>query len=379
MEPPTHRSKGNLNKFGLNLFTKIASTEQQNVVLSPASVASAMSMVAAGVTEGSQAEKELELVLGEGYSKPSETNDESVQLSVANSAWLKNQVLAEYKETVRTVFCADVFDIPTDPAVVNQWVETATNGEIKNLLDEIPQNAEALLINAVFFKASWTTKFDEKNTMDAPFYKDGGPEAGEVKKVKMMHLRKEMFKYAEVEVLGKPKQNIRIAEIPYGKNDEYAAVVVVPTGTLSASEVVESLAGEGVSQWDDWMTSLQLRKLDVLAMPRFRVEFGVASLKDAMRSLGINAPFDSTPRNPQFLRMSEATNMYLEDVLHKATIECTEEGTVASAATAAILARRSRPRPNPTVILDRPFLFAIRNKVSGELLFVAKINHPQSP
>lgn len=373
------RSVKSLNEFGLNLFAQIAGSEQENVVLSPASVASAMSMVAAGCTAGEQAEKELTSVLKGGFGKPSVRNDDTVELKVANSAWLKEQVLDSYKKKVKSSYGADVMDMPTDANVVNKWVEDATNGEIKTLLDEVPKDALALLINAVFFKAAWTTKFDPSNTVDAPFYKDGGAEAGEVTKVKMMRLKKQKFNYTEVDVLGKPGERMRIVEIPYGKKDEYSAVALVPTGTVSAREIAGSLAGAGMTQWDTWMASLQNTKLDVLAMPRFKVEYGVESLKSPLRSMGINAVFDSSPSNPQFLAMSEFKNTYLEDVLHKATIECTEEGTVASAATAAIVMMRSLPMPGPTVVLDRPFLFGIRNKLSGALLFLAKIDYPREP
>lgn len=364
-----------LNGFGLKLFARVAE-DGENVVVSPASIASALSMVALGTTEGGQAEKELDALLKEGFVPPGGSSDRAVELHVANSAWLTNTVRDSYKKDVKKVFSADVLPVPKSANVVNEWVSKNTGGNIKTILSEIPEQVVALLINAVYFKAEWKTAFDGKHTVDASFYKDGGAENGEVTKVKMMRLKDETFNYAEVDVPGRAGEKLKIVELPYGKKDEYSAVVVLPTGKVGIAEVGSLFKEGNAESWEAWMSSLAGTKLDLLAMPRFKVEYGVKSLKQDLQGMGMNAAFDSDASNPQLLRMTEDKSTYLDDVLHKATIECNEKGTVASAATAAVVMMRSLPKAKPRMVVDRPFLFTIRNRVSGALLFVARIDKP---
>lgn len=364
-----------LNGFGLKLFARVAQ-DGDNVVVSPASIASALSMVALGTTAGGKAEKELDALLKEGFVPPGGSSDRAVELHVANSAWVSNMVHDSYKKDVKKVFGADVLPIPKSADVVNEWVSKNTAGNIKTVLSEIPEQVVALLINAVYFKAEWKTAFDEKNTVDDSFYNDGGAEKGEMSKVKMMKLKDESFNYAEVDVPGRAEEKLKIVELPYGKKDEYSAVIVLPTGKMGIGEIASLFKEGNAETWEGWMSRLARTKLDVLAMPRFKVEYGVKSLKQDLQGMGMNAAFDSDGSDPQFLRMTEDKSTYLDDVLHKATIECSEKGTVASAATAAVVMFRSLPRANPRVVVDRPFLFTIRNRVSGALLFVARVDKP---
>lgn len=170
---------------------------------------------------------------------------------------------------------------------------------------------------------------------------------------------------------------VKVVELPYGKK-EFAATVVVPTGKLTVAEVAATFEG-GAGVWEEWVEGMSLRRLQELAMPRFKLEFGAQSLKANLAKLGVRAAFEGDAREPQFLRMTADRDAYLDDVLHKATLECTEEGTIATAATAGIMMTRSMPRERPSVVLDRPFLFVIRNTVSGSILFVAKVDNPISP
>lgn len=371
---------GKLNGFGLGLFARLAGEGKRDVVVSPASVASALTMVAAGATEGSAAEKELEALLGEGFGSPASTSDRTVELNVANSAWVSGGVKDAYKAEVKKTLGAQVEPLPSSVDPVNDWVKKQTRGNIDKILDVMPPNVVALLINAVFFKASWTTEFDPAKTQEQPFYSDGGKDtANEVSKVRMMRLTKQSFPYAEVNVEGKTGETLQVVEMPYGTKNEYSATIVVPTGKTTIAEVAGMFKDGNSRLWDEWVSKMRSQKLDLMAMPRFKIEYGVKSLKGELQDLGIKSAFVSDKNNSQFLKMSDDEGTYLDDVLHKATIECTEKGTVASAATAAIVMTRSMPRESPKVVLDRPFLFAIRNRVSGALLFLSRVDNPVSP
>lgn len=371
---------GSLNKFGLSLFARLAAGEGGgNVVISPASVASALTLAAAGATAGSQAEKELEALLGAGFAAPSGDSDPAVTLTVANAAWVAGSVHDSYKQDVKKALGADVFPPPKSISEVNDWVSKATRGNINSIMDSVPSPLVALLVNAVFFKASWTTSFNPAFTTDAPFFGPRGSDGGEpVATVKMMTHRKQSFRYTETRVKNRPDQTVKIVELLYGKKEEYAATIVVPTGQMTVGELAGLFKNGDTTLWDDWVGELVSTKLEVLAMPRFKVEYGAQSLNAPLQDMGIKAAFGSDRSNPQFLRMTADKDAYLSDVLHKATIECNEEGTVASAASAAVVLSRSMPRELPSVVLNRPFLFTIRDRMSGAILFMARIDKPVS-
>eukprot|EP00177_Eucheuma_denticulatum_P007419 GFKZ01013508.1.p1 GENE.GFKZ01013508.1~~GFKZ01013508.1.p1 ORF type:complete len:461 (+),score=81.41 GFKZ01013508.1:94-1476(+) len=360
-----------MNGFGLDLFARVASIER-DVFLSPASIASALAMVAAGATEGGPAEKEFQAVLpdmdelnvGGGRGK-------NVELVVANSAWLTGRVVDGYEKEVGVRFGADVRSLPDDVKEINAWVEKATKGRVKSMMESMPGDVLAILVNAVYFKGSWKTAFQKKDTVESGFKGDKGE--GEVGRVRMMNMRKETFGYM-TETWGE-SGGIQAVELPYGTEEEFGAVLIVPSGRLEVRQVVEKMGKVGV--WDAWMEQLVKTKLDVVAVPRFKLEYGTKSLKEELQQMGLKKAFTGS-ESGEFLKMSMEKSTYLDDVLHKAGIECTEEGTVASAATEAVMMFRSLPRPKPRVIADRPFVFVIRNRVSGAVLFAGRIDKPVS-
>lgn len=155
-------------------------------------------------------------------------------------------------------------------------------------------------------------------------------------------------------------------------------MVIVPQGRAKVGDVIRLFEG-GSKIWDTWTGQMVNQTLDAVGMPRFKMEYGVQSLKGELQGMGVRAAFVSNKEKPPFWELSEDPETYMDDVLHKATIECTEKGTVASAATAVVLMTRSMPRKNPEVWMDRPFVFAVRNRNSGALLFLARVDDPMSP
>jgi len=122
---------------------------------------------------------------------------------------------------------------------------------------------------------------------------------------------------------------------------------------------------------------LELRKSSRevgLLLPRFKAEWGVTSLMPHLRALGVAAAFD--PKARGFSRMSNDPKLHINDVLHKATIEVNEEGTVAAAATAVRMRQLSLPIPIP-MHFNRPFVMLVVHRPSAVPLFAGRFNHPK--
>lgn len=346
-------------------FRILQSLPEKDALISPYSIASALSMLAAGTTAKSPAESEFLKLLPASVAAP-KSPESSVTLHVATSAWVSSSVRKDYIKQIQSQG-AEVEEKPESVDVVNAWVSKATDRNIPSILNSLPEPLVALVINAVFFKAQWTKKFDPADTVDMPFQGAGN--------VRMMHMRNERFPYAYIEA-GDGKA--QIVEIPYGK-EEYAAVAVLPDEGTTLDSLIKELGEKGASGWSEWMEQSFSSKIDVLGVPRFKVEYGAKSLKDTLKSMGLRTAFVIDASAPPFLRLTEDRETYIKDIIHKATLECTEEGTVATAATAAILMTRSMPRANPVVILNRPFLFAIRNRETGVLMFLGRVDKPINP
>lgn len=364
-----------LNRLGLKLLADLDANCNENVFISPVSISSSLSLLQFGATTMSDSATEIRALIGSGFSNLTMSNDPDVELFYANSVWTTTSVLDSYKSRVRDVLGAKVCPLPQNASAINEWVSNATRGNIPAFFEQLPEgDIIAILINAIFFKASWKIAFDPSSTTDSDFFGPRGENGSPViSQVRMMRLMNEEFRYAEVPLRGMSRKYLQIVELDYGSSGEYAATFVVPMGTTTLEEAIEPFQKGNVQIWCRWTEELARTKLRVLALPRFRIEFGVESLKESLKRLGLNAPFLSTAENPQFLRLSSDNRAFVSDILHKTTVEVTEAGTEASGVTAGIILFRSSA---PTVVLNRPFLFAIRNVRTGALIFIGKIDSP---
>ncbi|KAI0566464.1 proteinase inhibitor I4 [Gracilaria domingensis] len=356
-----------VNNLGFQL---LASLNEPDSLLSPYSIASALSLVSVGSAPSSQTRSEFEVLLASGASKPIApvtTTDKSVTLHSASAAVLTSLVLPSYKDAIVSAG-AELIANPSSAKPINDWISTATKGRISDLFTDLPSPLVAILINAIFFQASWTTAFDPAETRKLPF--------NQGEQVDMMRLMKEKFPYAECTL--PDGGSVQIAQLPYG-DGSLAATFVLPSKDGSLDEVIKLLGEQGETLWSSWTEKLTRRKLDLVALPRFKLKYGVKSVKGALKSFGLQKAFEVNVENPPFPLLTEDKEAHLSDVLHAATLEVTEEGTVASAASAAIVLTRAAPRPNPEFIANRPFLMAVRNTATNAVLFIARVDKPISP
>lgn len=367
-----------VNQFGLSLLSTLQKGTV-NVFMSPFSISTALGMVSIGATDGSQTQNQLLdlwrinekttvpffLGLQRQYQQLTDGQHQGVQVLNANSVWLHSSIKDAFKQEVSQVFAADVMTLPKIPDPINNWCSVATNGMIPSIIDEIDPLTRAVLVNAIYFKGKWTVPFDKNNTYAGVFTRlDGTKDACE------------MMLKTDDHILYTKQGDVQVVELPYGSNGTLAATVLLPEdGSLES--LVGQLGGDaGASLLDAMLDRLRATKVE-LHLPRFRLEFGVHDLKPELVSrFGLTEPFNGYGG---FLKMSDAKDLHLSKVLHKAVVEVNEEGTTAAAVTAAVMMEKAVMfEPNPTrVIVDRPFLFLIRNSKDGMILFAGIVNQPE--
>jgi serpin B len=358
------------NDFAFGMLREARRTQAgENLFLSPTSASMALGMTlngAAGTTLDSMrlalglADTPLEEI-NQGYQRLIDlllSLDPSVEFAIANSIWAREGVpfRSEFLAAGKTHFDAEIrtldFGAPTALPAINDWVKEKTRDRIPTILDEIRNDEVMFLINAIFFKGRWRITFDPKETRDLPFHAGDGT----TRMVPTMRLDPEPLRVASV-------NGNTIVELLYG-NGAYAMVLALPAEGRTLADLADGLDGE---QWAAWTGALAETRVG-LTLPRFRLEYR-RELKDDLSRLGMRVAFD--PDRANFSRMWNATaeNLFLTRVIQKSFVEVNEEGTTAAAATAVGVGVTSVPL---TISFDRPFLFAIRERLSGTLLFVGQ-------
>lgn len=358
------------NDFGFRLLRELTGEDPSaSVFVSPFSASMALGMAlngAEGETWG-----EMAVALGLDGLEEEAINrsyrdlldllarlDPEVELTVGNSVWYREDLTLRpsFRERVEAHFAARIegldFGDPGAADVINGWVRSATGGRIEAIVpDPIPANIVAYLLNGVYFKAGWTEAFDPEATRSAPFHRPDGTTAP----VELM-IRDDTLRYAGSE-------GWDAVDLPYG-GQAFAMTVVVPRGERGVHELIDELDAEG---WDELVSELHETRAQVL-LPRFELEWE-AVLNDALRALGMERAFGA---GADFGRMFADASPWIDEVRQKSFVRVDEEGTEAAAVTSVAMPT-SMP---PTVRADRPFLFAIRERLSGTILFLGAIVEP---
>lgn len=288
--------------------------------------------------------------------------DPTVSVELANAVWHREDLVprSAFVSRVEEHFDAAVegldFADPSAPDVINGWVADATNGRIDEMVGaSIPSNVVALLLNAVHFDAAWTEPFDPDATEAATFR----AASGEEESVDFMH-REETLPY-------RGTSTYDAVELPYG-GEAYAMTVVVPREETTPADVVDVLADGG---WGELVEGLSPQRVRVF-LPRFELAWE-RTLNDDLSALGMEVAF--LPGSADFTRMFENAAPWVDEVKQKSFVRVDEEGTEAAAVTSVTVVD-SAP---PTVRADRPFLFVLRERLSGTILFVGAVLEPPPP
>jgi serine protease inhibitor len=365
------------NSFGTNLLKEVnKSFGGENVFLSPLSASMALGMAMNGA-EGTTFE-EMRSTLGFGPRSYQELNrsyksliallrdlDPKVEFKIANAVYYD---LADMGAAVEPTFLSDsreYFDAevkgldfrrPEAVDTVNDWASRNTNGKIPRVLDTIEAQIVMLLMNAIYFKGDWRAAFKTTQTVDDVFHAPGGDIT-----VRMMN-RKGGFRQGRL-------ANATVAELPYG-GDAFVMTILLPDEGVNLDAFI---AGLSAGTWTGALSELRDSDVD-LALPKFRLAWEDV-LNDELKALGMRQAF--VPDGAQFTRLSRSMgeHLYIDFVKQKAFVDVNEVGTEAAAVTVVGIGVTSAPMP---VRIDRPFVFAIRERLSGTVLFLGKIVRPEA-
>lgn len=366
-------------RFGFKLYAEIArQSAGKNIFLSPSSISLCLAMTyngAAGETaQGMARTLEIQGIslaeLNRAYAELKtalENPDAKVQLEIANSLWarqglaFKPDFIGRNQEFFNAEVTALNFDDPGAAATINGWVSNKTKGKIDKIVDRIDNNSILFLINAIYFKGTWTKEFDKAKTKEDNFTLASGSR----KRVPMMS-QSGSYRYYE-------NADFQAVSLPYG-GGRASMYIFLPATTSSLAELQKKLTA---ANWDSWMSQFNHTDGD-LALPRFRVEYEV-TLNDALKALGMGAAFDGG--HADFTRMIQqgGQNVFISQVKHKTFAEVNEEGTEAAAVTSTEMRTTSimQPRKRFRMVVDRPFFCAIRDNQTGTVLFMGSITEPQ--
>ena len=361
------------NSFGIDLFTETSSVEDDNLMLSPLSASTTLTMLLNGCNNNTY--RQIRDMLGyEGYSSGEINNvykslvtqllnlDPEIDLALANAVWYRNdfQVHQTYLDTMGTVFSAHIealdFSSPSALNAINGWAKENTRDKIQNVLNEISPDAVMFLMNALYFKGTWTYQFDKEQTNDAPFYLAGG------NVIQVETMRSEI----PARLFSTPRCSA--AELTYGRQN-FSMVVIEPAGTLN-----DFLTEFDLAEWEGLMTGLSAitepSECEVW-IPKFKFEYEKI-LNDQLASLGMMDAF--IPAAADLTGISDES-IFVSFVKQNTYVDVNEEGTEAAAVTTIGIELTSEG-PDPFVV-DKPFVFAIRERTTNTILFIGKVIQPE--
>jgi serpin B len=363
--------------FALDLYRR---QPAGNVFFSPYSISTAMAMVDVGARGATESEIERAMHLPFGGARLAQgwrallddvnRHGAGYELVTANALWPARDIelRGDYAAAAGRDFGATLERLDFANATeasrkrINQWVAETTRGKIHDLLapGSIVHDTRMVLTNAIYMKAAWLAELDPNSTdKHAKFL---APDA-EVT-VAMMH-RTQPYRYFH-------GGGVRVIELPYAGN-ELSMLIVLPDARDGLAAAEQTLTPSALAEWD---RQLETRRV-ALALPRWSSEISL-ELGPVLEAMGIRLAFD-TRGAADFSGISEAEQVAISRVIHKARIDVTEKGTEAAAATAVLMRAGSAAvqEPPPEIFrADHPFFYVIRRNPSKSILFAGRLVTP---
>ena len=358
--------------FFSRVFAEEAADEDKNFMVSPFSLSMALSMTwngAAGETKTAMKE-----ALGLSNFSDEEANeyfkklkeallktDPSTKLAIANSIWtnkniaIKSDFLSVNKEYYNATPEAVDFTDAKTVGRINQWASDNTEGLIDKVLEKTKAEDLMYLLNAIYFKGIWTSKFDKKNTTKMPFVYENGTS----KTVDMM-VQTAKFNYAGDETL-------QAVQLPYG-NQAFSMVVLLPQEGKKLQDVVATTQSNGY--WETLKSKMRSAEVN-LFLPKFKTKYN-KKLNQALKDMGMGIAFT---QNADFSKMADAPAM-ISTVDQFTYISTDEEGTEAAAVTVIGIELTSLPVHNKVSFkADKPFIYVIQENSTGAVLFMGAVKN----
>jgi len=382
-----------VNKFSKQMLRTLTSKEEyndKNIIVSPFSIHTALSMLFYGSPKNSSTNDELAQLLNLSTDEGSENqnylfnylyllkfyNDArriyNAEVEIANKIFLQNGFdIKEHFKTLLEAFyltstqTTDFAKSEEAADTINEYVEKKTRG----LIDEIisPQDVGILtrlvLVNAIYFKANWKYQFNKQFT--SPMFYNLLGNQGRVQHERGMKVLA-AFRSGNSE-----KLNSRILELPYDSDDFNMYILIPKNNTLeSLNDLTENY---DIDEIEKSLKSSPNGQLLKVFMPAFETTFKT-EMKDTLELMGVSTLF----RTPNLGDISDEP-LYVSDVLHKAQVKINEEGSEAAAATGVIVNTRSGGpsfQRQPEFRVDQPFVFIIHDNANKLPLFIGRIINP---
>ncbi|ABR48324.1 proteinase inhibitor I4, serpin [Alkaliphilus metalliredigens QYMF] len=359
------------NQFAWDIFKELNQEDSgESIFISPLSISTALSMTyqgAEGTTKDGMAEGlryqgiDME-VLNESYRellKYMNNMDQGIELNIANSIWAREgggfkEAFLDINQDVFDAYVTELDFSKADSAdKINGWIEDATEGKIEEMIQgPISSNVLMYLINAIYFKGSWTVPFEEAQTFDGEFF----TEDGDVNDIKMMR-RNGKVAYGD-------GVDFTAVKLPYG-NESTSMYVILPEENTSINDFIGSMDHK---KWNEIREGISSQKDVELQIPKFELEYGIKELNNSLANLGMGEAFGPAA---DFSKIREG--IFISEVLHKAVIEVNEEGSEAAAATVVVMTESAMADPL-SFVANRPFMFVIANDESDTILFMGKLS-----
>jgi serpin B len=359
-------------ELSLKLLGELAKVKPNaNVIVSPASLAAVLSVIDLGGSK--ELQSNLHGLLGfkkptnaaldlEGLRYVTGEPREKGPLSSANAILFDQNVEPDpvaLQTLSRSAVKASITDFGNADTLteINKWVSERTKGKIDSVLTELPKDTGLVVLNAIYFKDQWKEKFDPANTQQAPFHLAGGKTVD----VPLMRADDRNFLF---------RQDGRFiaVDLPYASPGYWLTVVTTKSDAAAAKDFVKS--GDKATKLGEWLAGAGFADAPgEIALPQFAATANV-DLLPTLVALKLAPPSSL----PGFARAP----LQLGKVQQRVELKVDEEGTEAAAAT-AVTAERGVPTNYVKLVIDRPFMFALRDARTGLVVVAGYVAIPMAP
>jgi serpin B len=365
------------NRFGLKLYNLIHAERGGNVIISPYSLSSALTMTSAGAA--GETGEQMRRVLGEGLQGADAhpafawltkrfsagAGKRPYELSIANGLWVQQgkSLKPRFRDLLRTAYAAELrqleFGEGTERAraEINDWASQKTRGKITELLgpSSLPPNTRLVLTNAVYLKATWERRFDPEQTAEGDFHVGGGQKV------------QTKFMYQVGKFLYREGDGYQSLELPYA-GGHLSMLLVLPSGDKSLDGLTPGVLEGLLSE----VPGVAPGRVVEVYLPRFRAETALG-LKATLERMGMPLAFSS---QADFSGIDGQRDLTISDVFHKTYVDVNEAGTEAAAASGVVIQPKGMLNPEAEFRADRPFVFFIRDIKTGTVLFMGSVLNP---
>ncbi|KDP38405.1 hypothetical protein JCGZ_04330 [Jatropha curcas] len=379
----------NQNDVALGLAKHVLLTEAKssNSVFSPQSIQVVLSLIAAG-SNGATLDQLLSFLKSKSNYHLNSLSSELVpvifgdgsssggpRLSFANGVWVDKSLSLKpyFKQVLDNAYrvASNQADFQTKAVEVtnevNEWAEKETNGLIKEVLPSgsVDHTTRLLFANALYFKGAWNEKFDVSTTKDYDFYLFNG---SSVRAPFMSSIKKQFISAFD---------GFKVLGLPYKQGEDkrqFSMYIFLPDAKDGLPSLVEKVDSE--SGFVDHHLPKEKVEVGDFRIPKFKLSFGFEASK-SLKGLGLVLPFSGEGDLTEMVDSFVGQNLYVSSIYHKSFIEVNEEGTEAAAASAGVVNVMSLAiPPELDFVADHPFLFLIREDMTGVVLFIGQILDP---